>query len=999
MKPERWKQIEKLYDAALELDVGRRAAFLDQACAGDEVLRREIASLLASDEQAGNFLAAPAVEVAARSIAAAPISSLIGRRIGNYQVESLLGAGGMGEVYQARDVRLDRTVALKILPVEFAKDEERMRRFIREAKAASALNHPHVATIYEIGESGGRNFIAMEYVEGQTLAARINGHPLKVGEIVEFGNQIADALDEAHSKRIIHRDIKPANVMLNSRGQVKVLDFGLAKIHQPPEQSIDNKGITLAKTEPGVVMGTLPYLSPEQALGRDVDHHTDIFSLGVMLYQMATGCLPWSGTNSSELLDLILHAQPEAMARFNHDAPTEFEQIVRKCLEKEREARYQTIKELLNDLEPLRSSFVRPRATANNKGIGTRINRHKIGWALALIALILTTAVAAYLPSVIRHRSQASQPAIRPLRRLTSDPGLQSEPTWSPKSDFIAYSSDRSGNFDIWVQPISGGDPVQVTRSPEHDWQPDWSPDGSQIVFRSERDGGGLFVVPAFGGHERKIFAFGSYPRWSPDGTRILFGVTGFQPRVYVGTLDGLPPHEVQTEFLSDFVNLYAFFWHPDGQQISLYGEKNMDEWSHWLAPLTGGPPKKSELDTEVEKQFREHQLQRVTSSRWAPSGRSIYFSTVSLGLRDIWKVTVDSQTSRWIAGPERLSVGLGSDTDFALSADGKRLAFTMRAETIRAWSLPFDADAGRIKGQGQPITSTGMIPTEINLTPDSKKIAFNADRPGSRKSELWEKSLDDGRETLLATRTQSTKTCCSPSWSRDGARIAYLFYDPDTQKNGPQILTKPAGGGDEQIIASGANDLPSDWTADGKWILATTDRKSPGRWGSLCLYPLSAAPHAEAEMRVITSSRKYQLFKARFSPDGQWICFLEQKSGADATIYVMSASGGEWTPITDGQSWDDKPHWSPDGKTIYFVSCQTRFSWQTGIFNVWGRRFDPAIGTPVGAPFRVTSFESPSRMIYPNTTLMDIGLAADRLVLPIMEVSGSIWILENVDR
>lgn len=424
-----------------------------------------------------------------------------------------------------------------------------------------------------------------------------------------------------------------------------------------------------------------------------------------------------------------------------------------------------------------------------------------------------------------------------------------------------------------------------------------------------------------------------------------------------------------------------------------------MDEWSHWLAPLTGGPPKKSELVTEVEKQFREHQLQRVTRGRWAPSGRSIYFSTVSLGLRDIWKVTVDPQTSRWIAGPERLSVGLGSDTDFALSADGKRLAFTMRVETIRAWSFPFDADAGRIKGQGQPITSTGMIPTEINLTPDSKKIAFNANRPGSRKSELWEKSLDDGRETLLATRTQSTKTFCSPSWSRDGARIAYLFYDPATQKNGPQILTKPAGGGDEQIIASGANDLPSDWTADGKWILATTDRKSPGRYGSICLYPLSAAPHAETEMRVITSSQKYQLFKARFSPDGKWICFLEQKSGADSAIYVMSASGGEWTPITDGQSWDDKPQWSPDGKTIYFVSCHTRFSWQTGIFNVWGRRFDPAIGKPVGEPFRVTSFESPSRMIYPNTTLMDVGLAADRLVLPIMEVSGSIWILENVDR
>jgi serine/threonine protein kinase len=991
MNPERWKLVEQLYYSALERDEDQRAAFLTTACAGDDALHREVESLLAHRSQAENMLESPVMEIAAKVCAGDQADSLIGRSLGSYKLLSRLGAGGMGEVYQARDTRLDRTVALKILTAEFATDEERMRRFLREAKAASALNHPNVATIYEIGESGGRNFIAMEYIEGQTLAAMINGHPLKIGEIVQIGTQIADALDEAHSKGIIHRDIKPANVMLNLRGQVKVLDFGLAKIHQSAEQSVDSNSLTLAKTEPGVVMGTLPYMSPEQALGRDVDHRTDIFSLGVMLYQMATGRLPWSATNSSELLDLILHGQPETMARLNHDAPAEFEQVVRKCLEKEREARYQTIKEFLNDLEAVKGTLAIPHETAKNVGIGGRIKRRQIGLALTLI---LTIIIVAYLPPWIRHLFPSAQPAIRPLRRLTFDHGLQSEPAWSPNGDFIAYSSDRNGNFDIWVQPISGGNPIQVTHSSAHDWQPDWSPDGSQIVFRSERDGGGLFVVPAFGGHERKIFAFGSYPRWSPDGARILFGVTGFRPKVYVGTLDGQPPREVQPEFLSDFVNLDAFFWHPDGRQISLYGERKMEEWSHWLTPLTGGTPKKSELDPEVEKQFRENKLEEVTSGRWAPSGRSIYFLTVSLGLRDIWKVTVDPQTSRWMAGPERLTVGLGSDTDFALSADGKQLAFTMRVETIRAWSLPFDADVGRIKGQGQPITSTGMIPVGIDLTPDGKKIAYTADRPGSRKSELWEKSLGDGRETLLSTRTQSTKTFCIPSWSRDGARIAYQFYDPSTQvSSGPQIVIKPAGGGDEQILTSGAYDLPWDWTADGRYILASTDRNSPGRSASLCLYPLSAAPHAQTEMRVITSSQKYQLFQARFSPDGRWICFLEQKSGADATIYVMSASGGKWIPITDGKSWDDKPHWSPDGKTIYFVSCQT------GIFNVWGRRFDPAIGKPVGEPFRVTSFESPSRMIYPNTPLMEIGLAANRLVLPIMEVSGGIWILENVDR
>ena len=269
----------------------------------------------------------------------------------------------MGEVYQARDTRLDRTVALKILPGAVAANKERMQRFVREAKAASALNHPHVATIYEIGTAEGVSFIAMEYVEGQSLAAKINKQPLTVKEIVEFGSQIADALDEAHNKGITHRDIKPANVMLNEREQVKVLDFGLAKI--TPLQNADfgfrNKKADNTKpeihisqlSELGVVMGTVPYMSPEQALGRDVDHRSDIFSLGVVLYEMATGRLPFAGASSSETLDLILHAQPEAIARYNYHVPAELERIVRKCLEKERERRYQAARELLVDLKNL----------------------------------------------------------------------------------------------------------------------------------------------------------------------------------------------------------------------------------------------------------------------------------------------------------------------------------------------------------------------------------------------------------------------------------------------------------------------------------------------------------------------------------------------------------------------------------------------------------------------------------------------------------------------
>jgi TolB-like protein/Flp pilus assembly protein TadD/predicted Ser/Thr protein kinase len=352
MKPERWQRVDQLFQAALEREPEERAAFIKEACGGDDSLRCEVEALLGADGEAGGLIETPAYAGVARLILGGDTQSLVGKSIGHFQIISLVGKGGMGEVYLARDTRLDRTVALKILPQEMSVDAERMRRFVREAKAASALNHSNVAHIYEIGETDGQSFIAMEYIEGQTLAAKINGHPLETGEIAEIGIQIADALDEAHGKGITHRDMKPANVMLTARGQLKVLDFGLAKIVRP--ESVDSKVSTPVQTTPGVVLGTVPYMSPEQALGRDVDHRSDLFSLGVVLYEMTTGRLPFSGANTGETLDRILHSQPEAMARFSYDVPAELERIVRKCLEKERERRYQSARELLVDLKNLK---------------------------------------------------------------------------------------------------------------------------------------------------------------------------------------------------------------------------------------------------------------------------------------------------------------------------------------------------------------------------------------------------------------------------------------------------------------------------------------------------------------------------------------------------------------------------------------------------------------------------------------------------------------------
>jgi eukaryotic-like serine/threonine-protein kinase len=353
MTPARWQKIESLLQAALERKPGERETFLTEACAGDEDLRREVESLLASNEQIESFLQSPAIEDAAGLLDEQP-NSMIGRVIGPYSILSQLGVGGMGEVYLAFDSRLDRKVALKFLP-EHLSPENRVERFKREARAASALNHPNVATIYDIGETGGAIYIAMEYVEGQTLGARIARQPFNPAEIVDIVTQVAKALDEAHARGITHRDIKSDNIMLTERGDAKVLDFGLAKIRSSSSDDALSK-FAAGQTAPGMVMGTVQYMSPEQALGRPLDHRTDIFSLGVVMYEMATGRLPFYGVTPSEMVDQILHSEPVSIsiARPDYFAPPELERLIRKCLEKEPEWRYQSARALLIDLKDLK---------------------------------------------------------------------------------------------------------------------------------------------------------------------------------------------------------------------------------------------------------------------------------------------------------------------------------------------------------------------------------------------------------------------------------------------------------------------------------------------------------------------------------------------------------------------------------------------------------------------------------------------------------------------
>jgi serine/threonine-protein kinase len=357
MKPEQWQKINSLFHSALEREPGERAAFLDEACAGDESLRHEVEDFIAAHVQAGSFIEAPAFAVAAEMLGGDPGQSLVGHSFGPYGIVAAIGAGAMGEVYLAQDTRLDRKVALKLLPSYFTMDEERVRRFQQEARAASALNHPNIITIHEIGQVRERHFIAIEFIDGETLRAPLSRSRFSLGATLDVATQVASALVAAHKAGIVHRDIKPENIMVRrDDGIVKVLDFGLVKLTETPAQHIPDSAVAtrLVKTDAGVVMGTVSYMSPEQARGVSVDARTDIWSLGVLIYEMVAGRLPFAGETASDVIASILKTEPPSVTRLVPEAPAELERIVLKTLAKDREERYQTAKDLLIDLKRLK---------------------------------------------------------------------------------------------------------------------------------------------------------------------------------------------------------------------------------------------------------------------------------------------------------------------------------------------------------------------------------------------------------------------------------------------------------------------------------------------------------------------------------------------------------------------------------------------------------------------------------------------------------------------
>jgi Tol biopolymer transport system component len=830
-----------------------------------------------------------------------------GDKLGSYEIVSLLGRGGMGEVYRARDPRLGRDIAIKLLPASFADDPARLRRLEREARAAAALNHPNIVTVYSVDNAGSTLFLTMELVDGRSLALVIPKRGFSVDALLKIAIPLTDAVAAAHSKGIVHRDLKPANIMIGAgehEGRVKVLDFGLATV----EESSLPAPVATTMTVEGRVVGTASYMSPEQASGSAVDARSDLFSLGVILYEMATGERPFKGDTTASVLSSILRDTPTSVVELNASIPGELGRIIRHCLVKDPARRYQTAADLRNELTELKQE-IESGSPAGRLGNARRAEAPRswtrIAGAAALVVVALTIGlVTAYRAMPSREAAAGLPGAVeRTFTQLTALPGLEEHPSVSADGKWIVYDGDQSGNADIYLQSVGGHNPINLTKdSLDDDTEPALSPDGEWIAFRSDRDGGGLFVMGRTGESVRRLTDHGFSPTWSPDGRQIAYSTSLPDPfnrapgelwTVDVGTGE---THRI-VGVLEDGVQPS---WSPHGERIAYWtvlSEGRAGRRDILTIPAVGGKPTPVTSDAALD-----------WNPIWSPDGRFLYFSSDRGGSLNLWRVPIDEVTGRVLGAPEAVTTPSPDSRNVSMSADGRVMVYASFAETANIQRVPFDPVTGTVSGTAVTVVGGSRFLSRVAVSPDGRWLAYYSQRG---QLDIFIAHSDGTGERHL---TNDQAYDRNPTFSRDGQWIAFM-----SNRSGKNQLwlIKPDGSGLRQVTyaPAGAQGY-NHWSPDGSKLMYDVP-KTAGTYVFEPFKPWSSQT-AQVVDKPLGGGRYFDPYF--WSSDGTQLVGsvgAEQDEGKDVGVVLDSPSSGQITTLSaTGFPWAA----STDGRRLLYT-------------------------------------------------------------------------------
>lgn len=932
------------------------------------------------------------------------LSPQTGRTISRYQVLEKLGGGGMGVVYKARDVELERFAALKFLPEEFVQDEEALSRFRREARAASALNHPGICTIYEIGEDNGRPFIAMELLEGVSLQQLIGKGPADLTALVDLAIEVADALDAAHAEGIVHRDIKPGNIFMTKRGHAKVLDFGLAKVVPPGSSSAHSALMPSTEadgglTQAGTILGTIHYMSPEQVRGLSLDARSDLFSFGVVLYQLITGHLPFRGPTAGAVFEAILHQQPAVPAvRLNPDIPARLDEILEKCLEKDRNLRYQHAAGMMADLRRLKRDLESQRISQGSQlhypghetsgsfsgrhpsappvsvhGLPAGVSADALSHQTAgtLPAWFKTAAIAlavAAIGGVVywRLQSRASRPVssaavvVKPLLLL---PGAETTPSFSPEGNMVAFSwtGPDEANRDIYVKIIDSGDPLRLTKDPGFDVGPMFSPDGRQIAYTRMHDTPTgftetSFVVPTLGGAERRV-ANGWVCDWAPDGKSLVLGRMENGERV----LDLYSLEENTSARLTPLKGGLG-----PTRNSPLGGTVRISKDGRWVyASSETGPTETRLYRCELANcQWREVPLEGIRTFAGfdlSPDSREILLMGRIQAAGPLTAHRVPAAGG--VAQP--LPFQVGGDT-IAWSPTGGTLAYVNSIRVQSLYRIPLPVLKDRLPSPERWI-STSKFENTPAFSPDGRFLLVSSDRSGP--SSIY-RSDAEGNGAVQLTKLFGVNVG-SPVWSPDSKRI---LFDARVDGN-PEIWVMNADGSDPQRVTNETSeDVTPAWTPDGDSAVFTSNRGGDQQ--------LWRAPVKRGAAVQLTREGG---FAPVLSPDGKYFYYL--RSRAAGHLRRIPVGGGKEEDVLP--QVPDR-NWTAIGRTIFYFQMR---SGSTGLYGI-NQPGDLMIFDPAVNRAEKTGFTTPLRI---GNNGIAISPDGKYLVFPQLDQLGSdIMLVEN---